>query len=117
MEGSEIFFTMTECPLTAVATPLDLIWLSRKSFEIALETVPESTIIESTTMSEASGSNPRCAPSPCPPFFFSSTALTLAAPAIAQLERGNLLFAYVLVERVRTHSQILRSLANIHHLS
>jgi hypothetical protein len=58
IEGSEIFFTITECPLTAVATALVLIWLSANSFEIALETVPESTIIESTTMSEASGSSP-----------------------------------------------------------
>src|ERR1700692_1615297 len=41
----------------------------------------------------------------------------LEAPAVAQLECGNLLFAYVLVERVRTHSQILRSLTNIHHFS
>src|ERR1700736_465714 len=71
---------MTECPLTAVATALVLIWLSLNSFEIALETVPESTIIESTTMSEASGSNPRCATSICPPFFLSSTALILEEP-------------------------------------
>jgi hypothetical protein len=28
---------MTECPLTAVATPLVLIWLSAKSFEIELD--------------------------------------------------------------------------------
>src|ERR1700674_4052494 len=39
----------------------------------------------------------------------------LEAPAIAQLESGNLLFAYILVKRVRTHSQVLRRLANIHH--
>src|SRR6266536_5119255 len=80
IEGSEIFFTITECPLTAVATALVLIWLSRNSFEIALETVPESTIIESTTMSEDSGSSPRCATSICPPFFLSSTALMLEEP-------------------------------------
>src|SRR5437588_11786177 len=80
IEGSEIFFTMTECPLTAVATALVLIWLSRNSFEIALETVPESTIIESTTMSEESGSSPRWVTSICPPFFLSSTALMLEEP-------------------------------------
>ncbi len=80
IEGSEIFFTITECPLTAVATALVLIWLSRNSFEIALDTVPESTIIESTTMSEESGSSPRCATSICPPFFLSSTALMLEEP-------------------------------------
>src|ERR1035441_3834082 len=80
IEGSEIFFTITECPLTAVATALVLIWLSRNSLEIALETVPESTIIESTTMSEDSGSRPRCATSICPPFLFNSTALMLEEP-------------------------------------
>src|SRR5208283_331964 len=41
----------------------------------------------------------------------------LEAPAIAQLERRNLLLVHVLVQRVRTHSQILRSLANVHHFS
>src|SRR3984957_5810913 len=80
IEGSEIFFTITECPLTAVATPLVLIWLSRNSFEMALDTVPESTIMESTTMSEDSGSRPRWATSICPPFFLSSTALILEEP-------------------------------------
>src|SRR6202162_4412856 len=136
---------------------------------MALDTVPESTIMESTTISGASGSRPRCATSiPLPPFL-SSTALMLEdptsrptivfdpnpnmcpplrlpgslsgclrflsalrfhlagllfhplvelrfleAPAVAQLESGNLLLAYILVERVRTHSQVLRSLANIH---
>src|SRR5208337_1220216 len=80
IEGSEIFFTITECPLTAVATALVLIALSRKSFEIALETVPESTIIESTTMSLDRGSSPRCKTSICPPFFLSSTALMLEEP-------------------------------------
>ena len=64
----------------AVATALVLIWLSRNSFEIALDTVPESTIMESTTMSDDSGSRPRCATSICPPFFFSSTALMLEEP-------------------------------------
>ena len=38
IEGSEIFFTITECPLTAVATALALIWLSVNSFEIAVDT-------------------------------------------------------------------------------
>src|SRR5580693_2921522 len=162
---------MTECPLTAVATLFVLIWLSMNSLEIALDTVPESTIMESTTISGASGSRPRCATSmPLRPFL-SSTALMLEdptsrptivfdpnpnmcpplllpggfgsrlrfllvvlrfhlagflfhplvelrfleAPAVAQFESGNLLLAYILVERVRTHPQVLRRLANIHH--
>src|SRR5262249_41074606 len=41
----------------------------------------------------------------------------LEAPAIAQLESRNFLFPYVLVKCVRTHSQVLRRLANIHHFS
>src|SRR6202022_1017290 len=41
----------------------------------------------------------------------------LEAPAIAQLKRRNFLFIHILVKRVRTHSQILRRLANIHHFS
>src|SRR5579864_760331 len=41
----------------------------------------------------------------------------LEPPAVPQLERGNFLFANVLVKRVRTHSQILRRLANVHHFS
>src|ERR1019366_8360240 len=36
---------------------------------------------------------------------------------IAQLERWNLLLVHVLVQSVRTHSQILRSLTNVHHFS
>jgi len=48
--------------------------------EIALDTVPESTIIESTTMSEDSGSRPKWDTSICPPFFFNSTALMLEEP-------------------------------------
>src|SRR5208282_524701 len=185
IEGSEIFLTITECPLTAVATALVLIRQSANNFEIALETVPESTIIESTTMSEDSGSSPRCDTSICPPFFFNSTALMLEeptsrptivfdpipnmgarlcscgagalarvdfvltlpgslrrrlrlmlrsrlhlarllfhplvqlrfleAPAVAQLESRNPLFPNVLVKRVRTHSQVLRRLAYVHH--
>src|ERR1700727_3180986 len=183
MEGSEIFLTITEWPLTAVATALVLIRQSANNFEIALETVPESTIIESTTMSEASASSPRCATSICPPFFFNSTALMLEEPtsrptivfdpipnmcppfrsaavspallllwpgsfrrrlrftlcsrfhlarllfhplvqprlleppAVAQLESGNTLLPDVFVQRVRTHSQVLRRLANVHHFS
>src|ERR1039457_566594 len=169
---------MTECPLTAVATAFDLICVSANSLAMALETVPESTIMESTTMSGAIGSSPRCAtsipvrvllsstalmleeptsrptivfdpiPNMCPPFFCevrlrSSGSLDrcldflfaprfhfhrllfhpliqlrfLEAPAIAQLERRNLLLVHVLVQSVRTHSQILRSLANVHHFS
>src|SRR6266852_1217272 len=172
IEGSEIFFTITECPLTAVATLLVLIWFSVNSFEIALDTVPESTIMESTTISGASGSSPRCstsiplrprfsstalmleeptsrptivfAPNPnmCPPLglpgglgsrlrFLLAFRLHLArflfhplvqpglleAPAVAQLEGGDLLFPDVLVQRVRTHSQVLRRLANVHDFS
>src|SRR5271157_2576956 len=180
IEGSEIFFTITECPLTAVATALELICVSVNSLAMAAETVPESTIMESTTMSGAIGSRPRCAtsipvrvflsstalmleeptsrptivfdpiPNMCPPFFCdyeirlrSSGSLYrcldflfaprfhfhrllfhpliqlrfLEAPAIAQLERRNFLLVHVLVQRVRTHSQILRSLANVHHFS
>src|SRR5215471_6788534 len=41
----------------------------------------------------------------------------LEAPPIAQLERGNLLFADVLVQSVWAHAQILRRLANVHHFS
>src|SRR3981081_1399585 len=199
MEGSEIFFTITEWPLTAVATALVLISFSLNSFEIALDTVPESTIMESTTMSEASGSSPRCAtsiparvflsstalmleeptsrptivfdpiPNMCPPFvapvlpafsvschrlpprrleeilpsplqlLLRSRSFRLAfrprfnlagllfhplvqlrlleTPAVAHLARRNSLFPDVLVKRVRTHSQVLRCLTNIHHFS
>src|SRR5256886_3135395 len=170
IEGSEIFFTITECPLTAVATAFDLISLSVNNFEIAVETVPESTIMESTTISGAKGSSPRWAtsipsrprfsstalmledptsrptilfapnPNMCPPLrlpgsFHGCLLLLLAsgfhlvrlifhpliklrlleAPAVAQLEGGDFLFPDVLVQRVRTHSQVLRSLANVHH--
>src|SRR5438132_8757529 len=170
IEGSEIFFTITECPLTAVATAFDLISLSVNSFEIAVETVPESTIMESTTISGAKGSSPRWAtsipsrprfsstalmledptsrptivfapnPNMCPPIrlpgsFHGCLRFLLAscfhlvrlifhpliklrlleAPAVAQLEGGDFLFPDVLVQRVRTHSQVLRSLANVHH--
>src|SRR5258708_5238397 len=80
IEGSDIFFTITECPLTAVATFLLLMAFSLNNFEIALDTVPESTIIESTTMSGASASSPRCATSTTPRLFFSSTALMLEEP-------------------------------------
>src|SRR6201993_1665916 len=80
IEGSEIFLTMTEWPLTAVATFLALISWSVNSFEIALETVPESTIMESTTIPGASGSRPRCATSMSRPLRFSSTALMLEEP-------------------------------------
>src|SRR5713101_7030561 len=80
MEGREIFFTITEWPLTAVATSLVLMAFSENSFEIALETVPESTIMESTTMSGASASKPRCATSKPLRVFFNSTALMLEDP-------------------------------------
>src|SRR5207302_2966211 len=80
IEGSGMRFTITEWPLTAVATALVLIWFSANSFEMALETVPESTIIESTTISDARGSSPRCATSMPARLFFSSTALMLEEP-------------------------------------
>src|SRR5205807_6625518 len=80
IEGSEIFFTITECPLTAVATFLVLIWFSVNNFEIALDTVPESTIMESTTISGASGSSARCATSIPARVRLSSTALILEEP-------------------------------------
>src|SRR5208282_3485252 len=183
IEGSEIFFTITEWPLTAVATALDLIWVSLNSFAMELETWPESTIMESTTRSGAIGSRPRCAtsipvrvflsstalileeptsrptivfaviPNMCPPFalagalpvgflllsrslhgrlhFFLCLRLGfhrllfhpliefrfLEPPAIPQLERRDFLFVHVLVQSVRTHSQVLRSLTNVHHFS
>src|SRR5207253_727555 len=41
----------------------------------------------------------------------------LEPPAVAQFESWNLLFAYVFVKRVRADSQILRSLANVHHFT
>src|ERR1700722_12824960 len=41
----------------------------------------------------------------------------LEAPAIAQLECRNFLFVHVLVQRIRTYSEILRSLANVHYFS
>src|SRR5713101_6846994 len=170
MDGIGIRLTITECPLTAVATFFVLISFSVNSFEIALDTVPESTIMESTTISGTSGSRPRCstsmpsrprfsstalmleeptsrptivfAPNPnmCPPLrlpgsfhgclrsllasYFHLVRLIfhplielrlLEAPAVAQLEGGDFLFPDVLVQRVRTHSQVLRSLANVHH--
>src|SRR5271157_1579688 len=71
---------MTECPLTAVATDFDLMRLSLKSLAMAAETVPESTIMESTTMSGAIGSSPRCATSIPVRVFLSSTALMLEEP-------------------------------------
>src|SRR5438445_10948111 len=80
IEGSGMRFTMTEWPLTAVATALVLIWFSMNSFEIALDTVPESTIIESTTISGARGSSPRCATSMPARVRFNSTALMLEDP-------------------------------------
>src|ERR1039458_2321061 len=80
IDGSEIFFTITECPLTAVATALDLISVVANSLEIALDTGPESTIIESTTISGAIGSSPRCTTSIPVRVFLSSTALMLDEP-------------------------------------
>src|SRR5450631_118616 len=186
IEGMGMRFTMTECPLTAVATRVLLIWLSVNSLAMALETCPESTIIESTTISGASGSRPRWTtsspsrplfnstalmleeptsrptivlepnPNMCPPLCveqapspaaFDSLKLPgrfhcrlgfllaldfhlvgflfhplvqlrfLEAPAVPQFESRNALFSYVFVERVRTHSQVLRRLANVHDFS
>src|SRR5437868_5901188 len=78
--GSGIFFTITECPLTEVATALGLMAFSVKILVMALETLPESTIIESTTMSDARGSTPMCATSISPWALRSSTALMLLEP-------------------------------------
>src|SRR6476660_5485698 len=75
-----IFFTITEWPLTEVATDLVLIECSPKILLIALETLPESTIMESTTMSLASGSTPRCETTISPLDFFSSIALMQLEP-------------------------------------
>ena len=66
MVGMEIFFTITEWPLTEVATRLDLMAFSVKILLMALATLPESTIMESTTMSLASGSKPMCVTSISP---------------------------------------------------
>jgi len=78
--GSGIFFTITEWPLTEVATARDLISFSVNSLEMALETVPLSTIMESTTMSAGRASSPTWATSmPLRPRF-SSTALMLLEP-------------------------------------
>ena len=75
MDWTLIFFTMTEWPLTEVATCFVLMLRSPKILLIALETLPESTIMESTTMSLASGSTPRCDTWISPFERFSSIAL------------------------------------------
>src|ERR1035437_2821270 len=54
--------------------------VSVNSLAMAAETVPESTIMESTTMSGAIGSRPRCATSIPVRVFLSSTALMLEEP-------------------------------------
>jgi hypothetical protein len=59
---------------------LEAILFSLKILEMALETLPESTIIESTTMSLARGSKPTCATLISPLAFLSSTALMLLEP-------------------------------------
>src|SRR4051794_27088438 len=89
MVGSGIFFTITECPLTEVATAFALMAFSVKILVMALETLPESTIIESTTMSEARGSTPMCATSISPWALRSSTALMLLEP----MSRPTIVFA------------------------
>src|SRR5260370_37683155 len=80
MACTGILFTITEWPLTEVATLFDLMLFSLKILVMALETLPLSTIIESTTMSEASGSRPTCTTSTSPRLFFNSTALMLLEP-------------------------------------
>src|SRR5215471_13372502 len=179
-----IFFTITEWPLTEVATALVLIECSPKILLITLETLPESTIMESTTMSLASGSTPRCETTISPLERFSSIALMqlepmsnptidfpepnpnmppalsliylfpvartlsrgsclcrfrlllrathvhralllhpliknrlLEFPAVPELECRDFLFGHVFVQRVRTDSQILRSLSDVHYLT
>src|SRR5947209_8094005 len=71
---------MTEWPLTEVATCFVLMLRSPKILLIALETLPESTIMESTTMSLASGSTPRCDTWISPFERFSSIALIELEP-------------------------------------
>src|SRR5262249_54510558 len=140
---------------------------------------PESTIMESTTTSLASGSIPRCETTISPLERFSSIALMLLEPmsnptivfpepniavrlivcsrvtlspcpgrlgpfglflgaahvhrallfhplvqngffefpAVPEFEGRDLFFGHVLVQRVRTDSQILRSLSNVHHFT
>src|SRR4029077_11336859 len=177
-----IFFTITEWPLTDVATDFVLMPCSPKILLIALETLPESTIMESTTMSLASGSTPMCETTISPLERFSSIALMqlepmsnptidfpdpnmpmptaftwfpsgfpdlsrgcrlrrlrlllgsahvhgallfhplvqdglLELPAVPELERRDFLFGHVFVQCVRTDSQVLRSLSNIHYLT
>src|SRR3954462_15990874 len=53
---------------------------SVKILVMALDTLPESTIIESTTMCDARGSTPMCATSISPWALRSSTALMLLEP-------------------------------------
>ena len=55
----------------------------------ALDTVPESTIIESTTISGAKGSRPRCATSMPPLVRFSSTATTSSGENAGRLVSRN----------------------------
>ena len=73
-------FTITEWPLTEVATCLVLMLCSPKILLMALETLPESTIMESTTMSLASGSTPRCETCISPLERFNSMALMQLEP-------------------------------------
>src|SRR6266850_1417355 len=84
-----IFLTITEWPLTEVATAFALMEFSVKILVMALDTLPESTIIESTTMSDASGSTPMCATSISPWALRSSTALMLLEP----MSRPTIVFA------------------------
>src|SRR5205085_8851690 len=71
---------ITEWPLTEVATAFDLILWSVKILLMAVDTLPESTIIESTTMSAPSGSTPRLDTWISPFDFLSSTALMQLEP-------------------------------------
>src|SRR5215467_2383371 len=75
-----IGFTITEWPLTDVATLLVLMLWLPKILLIALDTLPESTIMESTTISLARGSMPRCETMISPLERFSSIALMQLEP-------------------------------------
>src|SRR5262245_38907105 len=179
-----IGFTITECPLTDVATLLVLMLCWLKILLMALETCPESTIMESTTTSLARGSKPECATTTSPLDRFSSIALMqlepmsnptidfpdpniptilpyaslsgftpfrvlsragslgcsgpflgavhvhcallfhplvqnglLKLPAVPEFEGRDFLFGHVFVKGVRTDSQVLRSLSNVHYLT
>src|SRR6266511_260579 len=76
----EIFLTMTEWPLTEVATCLPLKAFSEKILLILPATLPLSTIMESTTISLARGSTPMWLTITTPRLRRSSTVVMLFDP-------------------------------------